>query len=64
MIEQTFASYLNERGRKAFYPKPMIGETFIKGTVISIDEKLILIRDIDKTKYWGDYRRYLNRLKE
>ena len=64
IVSQTFASYLNERGHKAFYLTPKTGETFIEGTVISIDGEIILIRDINKTKYWGDYRRYLNRLKE
>ncbi|OTY60379.1 hypothetical protein [Bacillus thuringiensis] len=64
MLEKTFASYLNQRGHEAFYLTPETGENFIEGTIISIDDEIILIRDINKTKYWGDYRKYLNRLKE
>ncbi|MCU5173705.1 hypothetical protein [Bacillus paranthracis] len=62
MEDQTFVDFLNKNGNTAFLIEPENGDTFVKGQAIYINGDQFLVSDIEKTPYWQDYRRYLNRL--
>lgn len=64
MINQTFADYLNKRGYKANYPKPKEGETFVRGTVIEINNVKYITKELNNSPYKGVHQSYLGRLKE
>ncbi|QUW34618.1 hypothetical protein J8Y17_28000 (plasmid) [Bacillus cereus] len=62
MEYQTLVDFLNENGNNAFFIKPENGDTFVKGQAIYINGDQFLVSDIEKTPYWQDYLRYVNRL--